>query len=174
MIQLRLLPLNGHIWKQYTMFLGARRARAPLMQPDGVFVGLPDQTLIAGVLLYPTGGEYVFAENMTTNPMVPLKVRHRAVYEVIDGVVRYCAIRGKHPMLHIRHKSLAKMLNRYGFVAQPTVVMTLYPAPIVAQIDDAPAAMGGSAEASRDIETNRDPSMPTVSKGYGSSKRRKA
>lgn len=172
MIQLRLLPLNGHIWKQYTMFLGARRARLPLMQPDGVFVGLSDQTLIAGVLLYPTAGEYVFAESMTTNPMAPLKVRHRAVYEVIDGVVRYCAIRGKYPMLHIRHRSIAKMLTRYGFVAQPTVVMSLVPAPIVATMkDDAPAAEGGPAEASGDVETSlRDRS---VANQRNQSKRRK-
>lgn len=146
MIELRLLPLNAHIWKQYTMFRGARGMKPPTIQPDGVWVGLSDWTLVAGVLLYPTPGEYVFAENLVTNPMAPARLRHGAVNVVIDGVLRYAAMRGKHPFVIVRHRSIAKMLQKWGFVTQPGVAMSALAVPVVAQIKVG-RQLGGNQEA---------------------------
>lgn len=149
--ELRLLPLSESVWTQYRMFLKARDARVPTMQPDGVWVGLDDGTLVAGVLLYPTPGEYIFAENMTTNPMAPKKVRHLAVHLLIGAVLQYASMRGKYPMLIIRHRSIARMLQRWGFQPMPGVPWSIFPSPVLGQIKLGPPGGGNRAGRAGDV-----------------------
>lgn len=158
--ELRLLPLSESVWTQYRMFLKARDARVPTMQPDGVWVGLDDGTLVAGVLLYPTPGEYIFAENMTTNPMAPKRVRHMAVHLLIGAVLQYASMRSKYPILIIRHRSIARMLQRWGFEPMPAVPWSVFPAPVLGQVNVGPAGGGDRPGRARDVDAPVDDTTP--------------
>jgi len=123
---LHVVPKTPELYGHYMSWFQSRGAALPPPSDDMILIADPRGAL-CGVSLYPTTGPYVFAEHMATNPMAPLRLRHRAVAALLRALRAYCAMRAKYPLVVIRHRALVRMLVREGFTHQPAVVMSADP-----------------------------------------------
>lgn len=126
-MMLYLSPLSDRLWHEYTTCLAAKKQRIPNIQPDGIWVTDDQGRFIAGCLLYPTPGEYLFAENMVVHPGATARLAQKAIEMVVEQLLMHCAHRGKFAMVLIRHRGLRNLLRRFGFQETGAIQMTRHP-----------------------------------------------
>ena len=118
---MRFVPLSPESWTTFCSW--HNRAGSQIAATKEAIMVADGDLLLAGACLFPTDSVYLFAEHLATNPDAPLRKRHAAVCVLVDELRRYAAVRGKFVMVVIRHRSLAKMLERVGFTRSQGVVM---------------------------------------------------
>lgn len=107
-------------WPLYVTWFAARGLRAPTPTLSGIFVG--DAAPIAGCLLYPTTGEYLFAEHAATNHLVSPRLRHAYFLEMLIELRRSATWTGKRAMAVVEpRKGISKLLLKQGWRISPTL-----------------------------------------------------
>lgn len=80
--------------------------------------------LVSGVMVYDSSGPFLFFEHLLTNQTATLRQRWCAVDMMASEVRTMCRHQGKLPLIHVRHKGIAKILRRHGLRETGTYVMT--------------------------------------------------
>lgn len=122
---LHVVPRTAELQQQWLSWHQTRGSMPAI--PEDMILIADGRGLICGCGLFPTAGPYVLAEHLATNPSAPMRLRHRAVSALLRTLKAYCAMRAKHPIAIIRHRSLVRLLAREGFSAQSAVVMSASP-----------------------------------------------
>jgi len=118
-----LVPNSPPVWQEFLLWHHLRKVPWPQQSHDALFVA-HEGKLLAGVCMFPTDAGYVLVEHLSTNPQEPLRDRHGAVVVLASAVRVYCTVRGKHPIMVIRSRSIGRILQRLGYVYYPGAVFS--------------------------------------------------
>lgn len=116
-------PLTGQVLQQWAMSFQHHGTRAPQPPRSGLAVCLPSGLFLAGVGIYDTTGPWVLCEHLSTNPMAPARVKHRAVLALGYACLAHCNALGKKPLVLVRSTGIARTLMRLGMKIQPGGIM---------------------------------------------------
>ncbi len=115
------MPLDirpiSQTWSHFEQALRAREAFVPAPTPNGLTAFScpgPEGYFMAGALFFPAD-RLIIAEFLVTNPDIPMWERHRAVVELGKSFLLHAAASGKSPWIMVRHRGVARALERAGY-----------------------------------------------------------
>jgi hypothetical protein len=85
-----------------------------------------DGVMVLGVGLF-TSDAYIQAEDLLTNPDVPLRVRREAIVLAARHFMTYAILDNRIPRMTVGPPSLRRLLERTGFKVQPALPMYGHP-----------------------------------------------
>ena len=118
-----IVGVTDAVWKEYTRWFEVRGAEKPPYVTDCVFVA-GASFLLAGCCIYPCDGPFAVVEFAATNPDVPVRLSHGAMFYGAKALTAYGAMRKKTMLCFPRSKGMGAMLKRAGFYLDPHPVMT--------------------------------------------------
>ena len=124
---LRVVPCNQQIFDAFVKAHLARGIWSPPLHAEGIFVLDETGMFVAGVQLF-SAGPYLLAEDLATEPMMPLRLRHSAVALIATHAAGYAIASCKTLRMTVRSKGLRMMLKRLGFKTQAALPMFFLPA----------------------------------------------
>lgn len=128
-MKVKLLPLSADTWNAYLALCTHRNYMAQPPPPSGVWIaglvpGAPRPFLFSGAALMPItgpdGARYIMLAHFVTNPLVPLRARHRAAEVTVETAKRFAACMGVPLIVPTpRGAAMRAFLSRRGFKMDP-------------------------------------------------------
>jgi hypothetical protein len=119
-----LVPLTPQVWDEYTYWYRRRAQVCPKLPKQGIFCaaeyfdqGRSFRSLVAGVCVYNTDGEYVLFEHLSTNPTTHPRICHQAVSLIAHIARGYGAVVGKTMVALVESRGIYRIMLRAGFSA---------------------------------------------------------
>lgn len=102
-------------WDDYRKALEARGAFVPAPGAGGGIAAITDKgDFGAGCVFFPAD-RLIVAEFLVTNPEIPMWERHACVVEMARSFQTHAAASGKSAWLMVRHRGIARAIERAGF-----------------------------------------------------------
>lgn len=156
------VPLTDELWREFIRLHNAQNSPFAETYPrpnQGVWI-LADGKFCVGLCIYEMDGPYIMAENLVSNPELPLKTRFKGFNLALDLLRGYATSRSKWIIAHPSVKGLGMYLLRRGFKFKQ--VSTLVAEPGLWQRVDGPDSRSQSRRAESGDQTLGSSPPPTT------------